>query len=338
MTLTLEQVRQTRFHLARRNGYEPVDVDNFVDKVEATLAQLTEENGALKQQIEALSSSQPSNVFVPPAEPDGAARAELQGARSDLQGVRNELQSVRGELAGKNDELGRRNQELGAAREEISRAQSEIESLRAEVANLRQAGDAAAHMPVGGSVIASGKIENIVVTTSAEASPAVTRLLQMATEQAERLVGESQVESQRILSTARAEAENVIDSANKKAHETLTDARTRADRIESEARVNAEKMTAEAQQRADSVTVEADNKRAELFTKLEAERDSLRVKVDQLRSFESNYRSLMTNQLQSQLRNLGETRFEPAGTPELLTEPRQNSATPRLDALLGEGH
>ena len=29
MTLTLEQVRQTRFHLARRNGYEPVDVDNF---------------------------------------------------------------------------------------------------------------------------------------------------------------------------------------------------------------------------------------------------------------------------------------------------------------------
>lgn len=333
MTLTLEQVRQTRFHLARRNGYEPVDVDNFVDKVEATLAQLTEENGALKQQIEALSSSQPSSVFVPPVaeQPDnGAARAELQGARSELQGVRNEL-------AGKADELGRRNQELGAAREEISRAQAEIESLRSEVANLRQAGEAAAHMPVGGSVISSGKIENIVVTTSAEASPAVTRLLQMATEQAERLVGESQAESQRILSTARAEAENVIDSANKKAHETLTDARTRADRIESEARVNAEKLTAEAQQRADSVTVEADNRRAELFTKLEAERDTLRVKVDQLRSFEGNYRALLTNHLQGQLRTLGETRFEPAGTPELLNEPTQSSATPRLDALLGEG-
>lgn len=49
MTLTLEQVRQTRFHLARRNGYEPVDVDNFVDKVEATLSQMTEENETLKQ-------------------------------------------------------------------------------------------------------------------------------------------------------------------------------------------------------------------------------------------------------------------------------------------------
>ena len=53
MTLTLEQVRQTRFRLARRSGYEPVDVDNFVDKVEATLSQLTEENDTLRQQVDA---------------------------------------------------------------------------------------------------------------------------------------------------------------------------------------------------------------------------------------------------------------------------------------------
>ena len=40
MTLTIEQVRDTRFHLARRNGYEPVDVDNFADAVESTLNEL----------------------------------------------------------------------------------------------------------------------------------------------------------------------------------------------------------------------------------------------------------------------------------------------------------
>ena len=34
MTLTIEQVRDTRFHLARRNGYDPADVDTFVDKVD----------------------------------------------------------------------------------------------------------------------------------------------------------------------------------------------------------------------------------------------------------------------------------------------------------------
>ena len=50
MTLTIEQVRDCKFHLARRNGYEPVDVDNFVDKVEETLVALTEEIATLRQQ------------------------------------------------------------------------------------------------------------------------------------------------------------------------------------------------------------------------------------------------------------------------------------------------
>ena len=56
MTLTIEQVRDTRFHLARRNGYDPADVDTFVDKVETTLVQLAEENATLQQQVSALKS------------------------------------------------------------------------------------------------------------------------------------------------------------------------------------------------------------------------------------------------------------------------------------------
>jgi len=160
----------------------------------------------------------------------------------------------------------------------------------------------------------------------------------MATEQAERLVGESQVEAQRIVSSARAEAESVIDNANKKAHETLTDARTRADRIESEARVNAERVTNDAQSRADAVNGEADARRAELFTALEQERDVLRGKVDHLRSFEASFRNNMANHLQSQIKALTEAAIEPGDTPAILDEPAPESATPRLDALLNEGN
>lgn len=329
MTLTLEQVRQTRFHLARRNGYEPVDVDNFVDKVEATLSQLTEENSTLKQQLEALSSSEPSSIFVP------GDSAEADQLRADLQGRAAEVESARGELAAQAEELNQRTQELEQVRGELSAAQAELEALRAEAAQLRETGEAAAPAEPD---VPTGKVENIVVTSSAEASPAVTRLLQMATEQAERLVGESQVEAQRIVSSARAEAENVIDSANKKAHETLTDARTRADRVESEARVNAERVTTEAQQRADAVNGEADARRAELFTALEQERDTLRGKVEHLRSFESTFRTNLANHLQSQIKALTDATLEPSDTPEILNEPATESATPRLDALLGEGH
>jgi len=42
MTMTLDEVRKTRFHMSRRNGYEVTDVDIFVDKVEATLMAITE--------------------------------------------------------------------------------------------------------------------------------------------------------------------------------------------------------------------------------------------------------------------------------------------------------
>jgi len=339
MTLTLEQVRQTRFHLARRNGYEPVDVDNFVDKVEATLTQLSEENSTLKQQIDALSSSEPSSIFVPgdPVDSD-KLKADLQGSQSELDGLR-------GELAKKTEELGQRTQELEQARAELDGVNVQLESTQAERELLRQAADQAKAAPAQPVVEAApvaeapiGRVENIVVTSSAEASPAVTRLLQMATEQAERLVGESQAEAQRVVAGARAEAENVIDGANKKAHETLTDARTRADRIESESRVNADKVTTDAQRRADAVSGQADARRAELFTALEQERDLLRGKVDHLRSFEATFRGNLTNHLQSQIKALTEATLEPSDTPAILSEPAPESATPRLDALLSEGN
>jgi DivIVA domain-containing protein len=336
MTLTLEQVRQTRFHLARRNGYEPVDVDNFVDKVEATLTQLSEENSTLKQQIDALSSSEPSSIFVP------GDSVDADKLKSDLQGRSSELDGVRSELAAKTDELGQRSAELEQARAELDGLKAQLESAQAESEQLRQAADQAKLVAAAPAEAAddrpSGKVENIVVTSSAEASPAVTRLLQMATEQSERLVGESQVEANRVVAGARAEAENVIDSANKKAHETLTDARTRADRIESEARVNADKVTNDAQKRADSVNGQADARRAELFTALESERDLLRGKVDHLRSFESTFRSNLANHLQSQIKALTEATLEPSDTPAILSEPAPESATPRLDALLNEGN
>ena len=325
MTLTLEQVRQTRFHLARRNGYEPVDVDNFVDKVEATLSQLTEENETLKQQVETLSSTEPSSIFVPgDSDEANRLRAELQGRGDELEALRNELQQRQAEVEHLRGELQGRDEELG-------RVRSELDGVRGELENLRRGGAEAAE-----SQAPTGKVENIVVTASTDASPAVTRLLQMATEQAERLVGESQVEAQRLVAEAQAQGEAALDAANRKAHETLTDARTRADRIESEARVNAERVTGEAQARADSVNHEAEQRRAELFTALEQERDILRGRVDHLRSFEGNYRTNLTAHLQHQIRIIEEAVVEPGDTPDIMNEPPQQSATPRLDALLGE--
>jgi len=330
MTLTLEDVRATRFHLARRNGYEAADVDDFVDKVEATFVRLSEENASLRQQLEMAGSVEPRSIFVPDQSADESHRAELDARQGELDATRQELMMLR-------DTAKKQEDEASELRRQLSVRDEELVPLRAEVQTLRQASAAAAM--VQPSPTPTGRVENIVVTASQQASPAVARLLQMATEQAERLVGESQVEAQKLVSDARAEVEKVIDNANRKAHETLTDARTRADRIESEARVNAETVVSEAQAKADAVSTEADRRRTQLFADLETERDTLKDKVSYLRTFESSFRQNITNHLKAQLDSVSGGSLEPSDPPALLTEgPVVNSPTPRLDALLGDQH
>lgn len=90
MTLTLEQVRKTRFHLARRNGYEPVDVDNFVDQVEATLLQLGEENETLKSRWRcSVPVSRPASSFLvtPPRRTTSRVNSPLVKANSTQRGA-----------------------------------------------------------------------------------------------------------------------------------------------------------------------------------------------------------------------------------------------------------
>jgi len=66
MTLSLDDVRNKRFRMARKSGYEVLEVDEFVDEVEETFAQLFEENQNLKKQVEALKSAPPPPQAVAP--------------------------------------------------------------------------------------------------------------------------------------------------------------------------------------------------------------------------------------------------------------------------------
>lgn len=289
MTLTLDDVRNTKFRMARRQGYEVIDVDQFVDQVEDAFAQLTEENQTLKRQIEALQQSQPS---------DSDARA-------------------------------------------FGRAPEAPQSPATPVSAPTPAPQQPQESPP--APVAEGA-QPTVVTTSAEASPAVIRLVQLATEQSERLVGE-----------ANEQAAKVVDDAKQTAHEITTDARTKAERVESEARVNAEKMTSDAQGRAAALDHELENRRRDMFGQLEQQRDELQAAVADLRSFESHYRENLTSHLRGQIDTLQGSVFEPAEKPSLAAPATDsadtsaaeqtdsegsgetsNSNTPRLDALMGD--
>lgn len=279
MSLTLDEVRNIKFRMAKRSGYEVLDVDEFVDQVEASFEQLLEENANLKRQVESLKST------------------------------------------------------AGAAPEPATRPQPAVQ-------------------PTATATSESPQGERIVVTTSSEASPAVVRLVQMSTEQAEHLVAEAEDEARRIKSDAERTAKQLT-----------TDANTRAERVESEARVNAERIRSEAQSHADRLNQDTDSKRRELFDELEKQRDQLAASVVELRKFEADFRQNLTNELRGHIDHLSSGRAEPGSTPAVLNELGANrgaaddnseadrssgegeqddrqegntSQTPRLDALLGE--
>ena len=75
MTLTLDDVRNKRFRMARKSGYEVLEVDEFVDEVEATFEQLTDENANLKKQIESLKSAPGASGAEVPAPSAGVSTA-----------------------------------------------------------------------------------------------------------------------------------------------------------------------------------------------------------------------------------------------------------------------
>jgi DivIVA domain-containing protein len=65
MTLTLDDLRNKRFRVARKPGYEVLEVDEFVDEVRERFTLLLEDNQNLKKQIEALKSAPPVSARTP---------------------------------------------------------------------------------------------------------------------------------------------------------------------------------------------------------------------------------------------------------------------------------
>lgn len=187
--------------------------------------------------------------------------------------------------------------------------------------------------------------ERLVVTTSAEASQAAHRLVQMA---------------EKVVTEAEGDADKIREDARREAHQITTDARTRAERSESEARVLADRVSSESKGRADQLDRDLATKRNDLFSQLETERDQLNDSVQKLRDFESTYRTNIGSHLKSQLAALDKaSSFEPENRPNGVAAagPNQNTApqsigqqsedddedrtvrltsTPRLDALLGD--
>ena len=156
-------------------------------------------------------------------------------------------------------------------------------------------------------VVAASPVETIRVETVPQASNAAARLLEIATRNADELVEEAKNEADKIVGEAR----------------------TKAERLESESKVKADRLESDARTRAQMLDSETAERRRQMFGDLEKERDKLNLDVENLRSFEREYRSRLKSYFSQQLEALG-VGSEPAASGEDQPAPK------RLRSILGE--
>jgi DivIVA domain-containing protein len=226
-------------------------------------------------------------------------------------------------------DMGEVDQFLDEVEAELARLTKENEDLRAKLASAQSGASSPAEtapqpvvverapesepepvpVPVPVPVAAAAPApETIRIETVPQASNAAARLLEIATRNADELVEDAKNQADKIIGEARTKAERLE-------HES----KSKADRLESDARTRSQMLDAETAER-----------RAQLFGDLEKERDKLSLDVENLRSFEREYRSRLKSYFTQQLEAL-------QGSPETAAPTGDQTHAPkRLRSILGE--
>ena len=168
MSLTLDEVRQIRFRMTRRGelGYQVVDVDTFIDRVEATFDEMEKERERLRREVDSAQNTAVSPAVVTD---DSALREAVQEKDNEISGLRGEVQRLTEALTqGSNASAAQqaaeqRVRELTAQNEQLS---NKLEQVRGDYDKLR----------AEQVTSVAGGTEHLVVTASEDAAPSGTSL------------------------------------------------------------------------------------------------------------------------------------------------------------------
>lgn len=272
MALTPEQVRNKLFTSVRwRQGYDEDEVDEFLDEVERELT-------SLHAEIERLRSGQASG---PAAAGDAGAEARLRQALEDARAdherqlAEAEARHAR-ELAAARSDGGdvpsaeglpaADDERVAAANERVRAAEEQAQQLRLRIAQAQQQADAA----VREAQAANAEVQRLRASGT-EVGPAPLPPPSPTEDALRRTLLLAQRTADDAVAEARSEAQRIVTEAHRQAADAVS-------RIEVEHATRVRQHTVEQQQ--------------------------LLAKVEELRSFERDYRSRLRAYLHLQLRDL----------------------------------
>ena len=194
-------------------------------------------------------------------------------------------------------ELSRLVEENADLRQRVSELDSELASGRsgeAEVIPFR------APEPVA-AVIAEPN-----TAFNEEQAVKAARVLSLAQDTADRLTSTARAEADKLVSDAAANAEQIVSQARETAETTVNEARQHADAMLADAQSRSENQLRQAHEKADFLQSDAERKHSEVMTAINQQRTVLEGRLEQLRTFEREYRTRLKTYLESQLEELGQ--------------------------------
>ena len=324
MPLTPAEVHNVAFKKPPigKRGYDEEEVDAFLDIVEVELSRLIEENNDLRSRLASGGAGAPVVEAAAPAV-DDKTLAELAAVKEEnarLQGLKDEnanLQSVREENSRLQNQIGELEKALNgsksSAQQQVVQLQQQLAQTEAQLAenkrNLELAQQAAAEAR------AAAESARVSVTKGGEAPAApaadhhqqAVQMLALAQQTADQHLAQSKAEAERLLDEARSSAESQLADAEQRSSSQLADAEARSRQLTEESSAKAAQTVSDAEQRAATITAQFEQRKA-----------ALERRIEELRTFEREYRSRLKSYLESQLRDLDASgKAEPANAGEL---------------------
>jgi DivIVA domain-containing protein len=271
-----------------KRGYDEEEVDAFLDIIEVELARLIDENADLKDRS-------PADAASPDGSALAAAREENRKLAARIGELESALTQARQPSPGNQNEAAA----IAAAQDDNRKLTARIGELEAAVNQARQAvlqaqQEAAAAKAAGPAANGAGG-NGLGQLSQAE------RVLALAQQAADEQTAAAKAHSEKTVAEAKAHHERVQAEARAFHEKTIAEAQSRAEQLERDSRAKAVGTVQEAEQRANQIT-----------TQLEQRKAALEKRLEELRTFEHEYRSRLKNYLESQLRDLDtSTRAEP---------------------------
>lgn len=264
-----------------RRGYDEHEVDDFLDEIVVEMRRLSSDNADLLAQLKAC---QEANGVVPAEalEKVEAARMSAEQAEKDA--------AVRIAKA-------------TADAEEAERLAAE--RAGSATGNADESAEASVAIPAPSKDDGRGTAE--VGGPAAAGAGSAAGVLALAQRLHEEYVSEGEDTRERLISEGQSHHDKVVGEATARHDDLLSTGQARYEELIAEATARHEQLIAEARENATGMVAEAQQTRAEVLEALGGERSLLQRTIDELRTFERDYRARLKAHLESQLLELEQT-------------------------------